>query len=69
MADKILQHTQSKYTITKEEFKKFQEIHGQLIALSEIVDEIERFSPLPLLLSPIVLNFDSIRAKKIGGDA
>ena len=59
----------TQYTITKKEFKKLQEIHGQLIALSELVDEVERFSPLPLLLSPIVKNFDSISPEEIGGAA
>ena len=64
------EHRQPKptgYTITEEEFKKFQEIHGQLIALSELVNDVERFSPLPLLLNPIVKSFDSISPEKIGG--
>lgn len=57
----------TKYTITEEEFKKFQEIHGQLIALSELVNDVERFSPLPLLLNPIVKSFDSISPEEVGG--
>ena len=64
------EHRQPKptgYTITEEEFKKFQEIHGQLIGLSEIVDCIDTYSAVSILLGPIVKNFDSISPEEKGG--
>ena len=67
MVSTITKPTQ--YTITEEEFQKFQEIHGQLIGLSEIVDYVEKYSAVSLLLSPIVKNFDSISPEEIGGAA
>lgn len=56
------------YTITEEEFKKFLDISCQLVALSEIVDHVETYSAVYLLLEPILKNFDSISPEEIEGE-
>ena len=57
----------TQYTITEKEFKTLQDIEGQLIGLTDIVFEVDKFAPISIILKPILDNFCDIKAEKIGG--
>jgi len=57
------------YTITKKERRTLENIEGQLIALSDITNALDKYSPIALLLTPIIERFDTIRPEENGGDA
>jgi len=58
---------EKKYTITQKERETLTKIEGQLIALSDITNAVEKYGAVALLLTPIIDDFDSISPVEIGG--
>ena len=55
------------YTITQKERRTLENIEGQLIALSDITNALDQYSPIALLLTPILENFQDISPEEEGG--
>ena len=58
-----------KYTITQKEFDTLEHTQGQLIGLSDITNEVDKFGAVALLLKPIIDSFEAITPEEIGGAA